>query len=70
MFRLSKSIYRYVQELGLSQRYMNGEQFRTIIRVIEALSFVPIKDTIQASKTLAVHCGDEEQAGLDFFEST
>ena len=34
-----------------------------------ALSFVPIKDTIQAFETLAIHCGDEEQAVLDYFES-
>ena len=35
LFRLSKSIYRHVQELGLSQSYMNDEQFRTNIRIFE-----------------------------------
>ena len=35
-----------------------------------ALSLVPIKDTIQAFETLAIHCGDEEQAVLDYFDPT
>ena len=46
LFYLSKSIYRHVQELGLSQRFMNDEQFRTNIRMVGALSFVPIEDTV------------------------
>ena len=63
-------MYRHVQELRLSQRYMNDEQFRTNIRMTGALGFVPIEDTVQTFETLAVHCGDEEQAVLDYFEST
>ena len=70
LFHPSKSIYRHVQELGLSQRYMNDDQFRTNIRMTGALGFVPIEDTVQTFETLAVHCGEEEQAVLDYFEST
>ena len=46
LFYLSKSIYRHVQELGLSQHFMNDEQFWTNIRMVGALSFVPIEDTV------------------------
>ena len=45
---LSKSMYRYVQKLELSQCHMTDEQFWTNIRMIGSLSLVLIKDTIQA----------------------
>ena len=46
LFHLSKSIYRRVQELGLSHQYLNAAVFRTNVKMISALSFVPIADTI------------------------
>ena len=48
LFYLSKNVYKRVQDEGMSQLYMNDEEFRTNIRMISALSFVPIADTIQA----------------------
>ena len=47
LFHLSKSIYKCVQDESMSQLYMNDEEFPTNIRMINALSFVPIADTIQ-----------------------
>ena len=47
MFHLSKNVNKRVQDEGMSQLYMNDEEFRTNIRMISALSFVPIADTIQ-----------------------
>ena len=41
LFHLSKC----VQHEGLSQLYMNDDVFRNNIRMISALSFVPIADT-------------------------
>ena len=40
-FHLSKSIYGRLQEFGLSHRYLNDALFRTNIKMISALSFVP-----------------------------
>ena len=59
---------------------MNDEEFRTNIRMISALSFVPISDTIQASfvpiadtiqafDTQSNHTSNKEQTILDYFES-
>ena len=70
MFHLPKSTYQHVQARGLYQRYMNDKQFRINIRMIGALSFVSIEDTVQAFETLAAHYGDEEQTVLDYFETT
>ena len=47
LFHLSKSIYCRVQELGLSHQYLNDAVFRTNVKMISALSFVPIADTVQ-----------------------
>jgi len=40
-FHLTKSIYRIVKKFGLSQEYLNNEQFRSNITMIGAFSFVP-----------------------------
>lgn len=70
LFHLFKSIYGHVQELGLSQRSVNDEQFWTDISMIGVISFIPIEDAIQTFWTLSFHCGDEKQAVFDYFEST
>ena len=63
LFHLSKNVYKRVQNEGMLQLYMNDEQFRTNIRMISALSFVPIFDA------LSNHAGNQEQVILDYFES-
>ena len=69
LFHLSKSIYRKVQSEGLAESYMNDEEFRQNIRMLSALSFVPVDDTIVAFEQLGNHCGDTEQIILDYFET-
>ena len=69
LFHLSKNIYRKVQELGLSQLYVNDEGFRMNIRMICAISFVPIEDTIQAFQEVCNCVGDQEQGILNYFET-
>ena len=48
---------------------MNDEDFRTNIRMISALSFIPIADTTQAFDALSNHAGNQEQVICDHFES-
>ena len=48
---------------------MNDVIFRTNIRMISALSFVLIADTIQAFDALCNHVGNQEQVILDYFEN-
>ena len=69
MFHLFKTVYKRVQDEDMSQLYINDEEFRTKIRMISALSFVPITDTIQAFDALSNHAGNQEQVILDYFES-
>ena len=43
--------------------------FHTNVKIISALSFVPIADTIQAFDALSNHAGVEERAVSDYFET-
>ena len=46
-----------MQELELSHQYLIDAVFRANIKMISALSFVLIADTIQAFDTLSNHAG-------------
>ena len=58
-----------MQHEGVSQLYINDDVFRTNIRMLSALSFVPIADTIQAFDVQSNHAGNAEQVILDYFET-
>ena len=69
LFHLSKNVLKRVLDEDTSQLYMNYEEFQKNIRMISALGFVPIADTIQAFDALNNHAGNQEQVILDYFES-
>ena len=52
----------------MSYLYMNDEEFRTNLRMVSLLSFVPIADTIQAFDVLISHLGNQEQVISNYFE--
>ena len=56
LFHLSKNVHKHVWDLYLQQTYLNDQEFRTNIRMISALSFVAIQDTVAAFNTLPNHC--------------
>ena len=69
LFHLSKNVYKKVQESGLQPLYNNDPVFRENIRMIPALSFVPIQDTVAAFDELSRHSGNAEQPVLDYYET-
>ena len=69
LFHLSKNVFRRVQDIGLQQNYLTDPVFRGNIRMIPALSFVPVQDVIIAFDELCNHCGIDEQPVLDYFET-
>ena len=46
LFYLAKNDFRRVQDIGLQQNYLTDPLFRGIIRIIPALSSVPVHDLI------------------------
>ena len=69
-FHLSKNVFKHVQQLGSQQMYLNDDIFRENIRMIPALSFVPVHDTVAASDRLSQHYGNAEQPILNYLENT
>ena len=69
LFHLSQCIFNKVQELGLLPTYIADIDFRSNIRMIAAISFVPVEDVIQAFEELCLHSGYVEQEVLDYFET-
>ena len=57
-----------MQELGLSNEYLNDVVFRTNAKIISALSLLPITGTIKVFDALSNYAGVEEKAVLDYFE--
>ena len=62
-------IFRHVQMSGLQSLYNQDTEFRRNIRMIAAISFVPVMDVPLAFQALSDHCSDAEQTILDYFES-
>lgn len=69
-FHLSKNIYKKVQENGLAPLYLNDQVFRTNIRMVCALAFVPVADIERCFDILCLQCGRNEVPILDYFETT
>ena len=46
-----------MQELWLLHQYLNDALFHTNIKMISALSFVPLDDTVQGFGALSNHAG-------------
>ena len=69
LFHLAKNVFRRVQDIGLQQNYLTDPLFRGNIRIIPALSSVPVHDVILAFDELCNHCGIDEQPVLDYFET-
>ena len=68
-FHLSQNVYRHVQQNGLSQLYLRDEDFRTNIRMVSALAFVPREDIVARFEDLSQHCSPQEIPILDYFET-
>ena len=62
-------IYERVQSNGRADVYRNDDLFRTNVKMIGAIAFVPIVDVVETFERLANHCRQNEQVILDYFET-
>ena len=67
-FHLSQIIYRQVVDHGLLARYRDDVEFVQEVRMIAALSFVPVNDVIDAFNALAGNADANLQPILDHIE--
>ncbi|KAL3886733.1 hypothetical protein ACJMK2_026711 [Sinanodonta woodiana] len=70
LFHLGQCIWRKVQELGLSQLYNDNEEFRMAVKMMLALSFVPVNDVVASIDDLMDASPEEIVPLADYFEDT
>ena len=68
LFHLSKNTFKHVQASGLQQLYINNHQFRENIRLLAAITFVPIPDIVAVFGRVSQLCGAAEQPIVKYFE--
>ncbi|XP_071747499.1 uncharacterized protein [Lepeophtheirus salmonis] len=69
-YHLSQSIYRKIQENGLQDSYQNNPDFNINIRMLSAIAFVPVDQTIEVFEALSETMPDIGQPIIDYFEDT
>ena len=70
-FHLGQAVWRNVQKLGFSRKYMDDDEFRLNVKKMICLVFVPIDDVIFAFEALRKEDPSEEFQSLsDYFEDT
>jgi hypothetical protein len=68
LFHLGQCLWRKVQDLHLADRYRDDENFRSHVKMILALSFVPSADVANAFEMLVESCPREVDPILDYWE--
>ena len=67
-FHLGQSIWRKIQEQGLRNAYINGEDMRRSIKMVMALAFLPENEVGDAFDDVSDECEEALQPVLDYFE--
>lgn len=76
-FHMSRSIWRLVKQIGLSEKYINDAEFATHIRCLSALAYVPVDfvvhyyESLMATRFFVENKNDVSFADfINYFEST
>lgn len=70
LFHLGQCLWRKVQDLGLSQLYHDNEECRMTVKMLLALSFVPVNDVCTAFEHLVEASPAEIMPLVDYWEDT
>jgi len=70
LFHLSQCIYRRVQSEGLQNLYASDEEISLQVRMLSALSFLPLDAVISTFEEFAESARPEIQTILDYFEDS
>lgn len=70
LFHLSQSIWRQIQDYGLSSKYESDEHFRDKIRYLPALSFLKAEQVASVFKEMYSTADDKVKIIYDYFNAT
>lgn len=68
LFHLGQSLWRKVQQCGLTEEYQNNENVRQHTKMLLSLSFVPVDDVIMAFEELAENCPNSLDPIINYWE--
>jgi len=68
LYHFSKNVYKKLCELGIVSNYRNNSDFSIFVKIVEALTFIPINDIDLVIESLLGYLPDELQSLLDWFE--
>ena len=67
-FHLCQSMWRNVQDKGLSSEYLDNKEFCIFVKSLCALAFVPVKDVVRLFEQLTLNLEEKHQKIADYFE--
>jgi len=68
LFHFGQCLWREIQSLGLLNKYTNDDKFRTNVKKLMGLAFVPVADVLKAYSSFINDFDDEDYPLLDYFE--
>lgn len=68
LYHFSKNVYKKICDLGVVSNYRNNADFSILVKMVVALTFIPINDIDLAIELLSEYLPDELQPLLDWFE--
>ena len=68
-FHLSQNIYRKVQSEGLQNQYANDDEFRSNVKTILSLAYVPLNEVCRAFEILRDEVPEELDPVMEYFEA-
>jgi len=70
LFHLGQNLWRKVQEFHLATAYRSDEDLRMRVKMILALSFVPVQDVPEAFEDLVDGCTENLTPLINYWEDT
>ena len=70
LFHFGQCVWRHVQNNGLSKKYQEDDDFRSDIKKLIALAYLPIDDIIKGFDLVAAEFDDDAGDFLDYFKKT
>ena len=70
LFHFGQSVWRHVQNKGLSNKYQEDETFRLNVKKLIALAFLPLSDVVAGFDLVAAVFDDDADDFIDYFEKT
>ncbi|CAF2131900.1 unnamed protein product [Rotaria magnacalcarata] len=70
LFHFGQSVWRHVQNKGLSTKYKEDENFRPNVKMLTGLVYLPLSDVITGFDLVAGEFDGDADGLLDYFEKT